>query len=722
MTDLKPFDENEWNRFKEERLAYIQAGTTDSGLPKPSIKSMDLTGKFSKGEDWSYSNFEDCLLAGADLESANLQHCYLRGADLSGANLKSADLTRSTLIQATLTGADLSQASLANTNMEGADANECNFSGADFEGAFLISVDFSDSIFKDADLGGVRAAGSNFTQAELLGATLSSAHMEGTDFTDANLARSNSSGVNFTNSELTQTNFFEADLIKADLTGSVTLGMRLDGANLTNAKLPDEVAAFSGLKIIEESSKLLRTLFLMMISVVAFSLLTIASTTDVQLLTNSTSFPLPIIGTPVSIQQFYLIAPFGIACLYFYFHLYLIRHYRLISKLPAVFPDGTPFDERLYPWMFNTWTKIFFTKLQSQDRLADALTHFLIIFLGWMLVPTLLLVFMGRFVVTHSWTITEVHFFLTLFTLGAAFYLLVTLEKKVFAVSLGIKNKILRYLWVVFVLAGSLHLYLLFGKFDSLNSDLDVWLTRANFIGKDVSFRPDNWDPLNPLAGVKGANLKEASLRGAYGYNVFLVKAKMENANLSGARFEEADLRGADLQKAQLVNGFFHESLFDKATLVGANLNFIGCARCSFKSANLDSSDLSGSFLAKANLQAATLQSASLLDANLTEASLVGADLRNTNMLDVRLHDANIKYVYFVNAAGLTPQQVKQARHWKWALFDNSLRKKLGISDVDLMKRLPEIVKGHHPGFSSEEVKIKVDEWKKFYAINVSLN
>lgn len=35
-----------------------------------------------------------------------------------------------------------------------------------------------------------------------------------------------------------------------------------------------------------------------------------------------------------------------------------MKHYRLIAKLPAVFPDGTPFDERLFPWMFNTWVKV----------------------------------------------------------------------------------------------------------------------------------------------------------------------------------------------------------------------------------------------------------------------------------------------------------------------------------------------------------------------------
>ncbi len=774
MSDIRPFDEKDWNRFKEERQAYLAAGGTGSGLPKPSITTMDLKGKFAKGDDWSFSIFEDCDLTGANLESANLQHCHFKGADLSGSNLKGVDLTGSVLTQASLSGSDCSQASLSSANLIATDASECNFDGADFENATLFNADFSDSSFIDADLSKAQAEGANFTQANLIRADLGSAGMSGTDFSDANLERANLSGTNLKGAQLTQANFFEADLIKTDMTGAITLGMNIGGANLTNANLPEEVEDFSGLKIIEESSKILRTLFLLMMSVVAFSLLTIASTTYVQLLTNSSSFPLPIIGTPVSIQQFYLIAPFGIAGLFLYFHLYLLRHYRLIAKLPAVFPDGTPFDERLYPWMFNTWTKKFFNKLRSQDKLADALTQFIIIFLGWMLVPSLLLVFMARYVVSHYLTITEIHFWLTVSVLVLAFYLLVVLEKSVFKVSLGWTNKILRLMWATCILAASIFLFFVIKKsllkgnehpglffnvacflcFLYFTLEKSVFGIRSgwksnlvqlsliggiftgvillwnglgfitfkdqgffqkifvpNIVGKDISFRPENWDPKKPLEGVKGANLEEKIMSLSLGMDSFLVKANLKSAILLGADFSKASL--------------------EETSFENADLRFFQCLQCGLTGAKLDGADLSSANFDRANLNHTTFMGTKIGATDFTEASLVGADFRGaknayTNYPDekevyknarVILKDTDLKYAYMTDVKGMLAKHIKPARNWKWALFDDKVRKELGFTDDDLIERLPQIVKGHHPEFSAEEVKKKVTEWLDFYGL-----
>ncbi|QPJ60834.1 MAG: pentapeptide repeat-containing protein [Candidatus Nitronauta litoralis] len=723
MSDIRPFDENEWNRFKEERQAYMAAGGTGSGLPKPSITTMDLTGKFSKGEDWSFSIFEGCDLTGADLELANLQHCHFKGANLSGSNLKEADLTGTVLTQATLAGSDCSQVSLSKATLMATDASECKFDSADLESTTLFNADFSNSSFVDADLSKAQAEGANFTQTDLTRADLGSAGMPSTDFTDANLERANLSGTNLKNAQLTQANFFEADLIKTDMTGAVTLGMNIGGANLTNAKLPDEVEDFSGLKIIEESSKLLRTLFLMMVSVVAFSLLTIASTTDVQLLTNSTSFPLPIIGTPVSIQQFYLIAPFGIAGLFLYFHLYLMKHYRLIAKLPAVFPDGTPFDERLFPWMFNTWVKVFYRKLRSQDKVADTLTYGIVVFLGWMLVPTLLLIFMGRYAVNQNSTLSQYQFWLTLSTLTLAYYQLVILEEKIFRVRLGLQSKAFRLLWGFVVFVSSAYLIVIpeyNGKL--INPSLSHSLFTADFSRQDVSSRPDNWDPQHPLVGVKGANLEGTTLKGAFGTGAFLAKANLENADLSESDFSDSDFRAANLKNARMVSGNFSLSNFDGATLEKAEMTLMTCFYCSWKNVILMNADLTGVRLNDAILDGTDIWHANLQDLDLTAASLVGVDFQSSNMQGTRLKNADVKFAYFANVKGLNPEQVKSSRNWRWALYDDAMRKSLGISNKYLTESLGEIVKGHHPEFSDEEVRTKAFEWYKLYGLTKPLS
>ena len=69
--------------------------------------------------------------------------------------------------------------------------------------------------------------------------------------------------------------------------GSAVIADKLAGANLSNAKLPDDIAKFEGLGHVTEISKHARTIFLAMIGGCVFSWLTIATTTDVALLTNS---------------------------------------------------------------------------------------------------------------------------------------------------------------------------------------------------------------------------------------------------------------------------------------------------------------------------------------------------------------------------------------------------------------------------------------------------
>ncbi len=696
MSDKQPTSEL-WNRFLEARRKFVDAGDIDSLMPRPEILGWDMTSLELAKMDLSCARFKDCDFSGMNLESVNFNKCVFEGCDLSNTYLKGADLTRCFLVKADLANANLSEASLANANLTSADLTQVDLTGADLEEAILVGTDMTEAILVNADLSSTRASGAGLTEADLRIADLTSSDFSDADLTDANLSGANLSSTNLTNAQLTNVNFHGADLIKANLAGAVTLGMNVGGANLTNATLPDEVAKFEGIKIIEESSKLLRTLFLTLLSVVAFSLLTIASTTDAHLLTNSSSFKLPIIGTPVSIQQFYLIAPFGIGGIFIYFHLYLLKHYRLIAKLPAVFPDGTPFDERLHPWMFNTWVKVFFSKLKSQDVLADALSEFVIVFLGWVLVPTLMLVFMGRYTVHRSAVATELHFWLTIAALLVSYFLLVILEKKVFAISLSLKNKSLRMMWMVMVLSGALSLYFLPELVDRIPNKFTRYLYEANFHRQDVSIRPKNWDPHEPLRGVQGANLAEAILTGADGNGAFLIKADFRGANLGKSYFETADFRGASFHITFMADGSYREANFANAHFFGSMMKGSDFVRANFRKAQFDHANLEGAVLGGANLR-------------LTR-------FNKTRMENAILKLADLKYAIFKNVKGLTAKQVKQARNWRWALYDDELRKELGITHGDLNIRLWQILKEQYPNFSREDREEKIREWMTRYGM-----
>ena len=79
----------------------------------------------------------------------------------------------------------------------------------------------------------------------------------------------------------------------------------------------------------------------------------IGTTTDVALILNTASSPLPIINTPIPIAGFYVVGATLLAAVYCYLHFYLLRLWRTLATLPAVFPDGTALDDRTDPWLLT---------------------------------------------------------------------------------------------------------------------------------------------------------------------------------------------------------------------------------------------------------------------------------------------------------------------------------------------------------------------------------
>ena len=112
-------------------------------------------------------------------------------------------------------------------------------------------------------------------------------------------------GASLLNTTLREANLRVADL--ADAKG--LLAGQLAGANVSGAKLPPDIHKFEALTTVEEASKNTKRIFLAMLLGCAYSVLTIFSTTDVRLLTNSASSPLPIIQTPIPIAGFFGVAP-----------------------------------------------------------------------------------------------------------------------------------------------------------------------------------------------------------------------------------------------------------------------------------------------------------------------------------------------------------------------------------------------------------------------------
>ncbi len=91
--------------------------------------------------------------------------------------------------------------------------------------------------------------------------------------------------------------------------------------------------------------------------------------------------------------------------------------------------------------------------------------------------------------------------------------------------------------------------------------------------------------------------------------------------------------------------------------------------------------DLSKANLQEADLFGANLQGAVLSDANLQEASLFLANLQNTNLIFANLQQAR----------GLSESQVRQAKNWRQAFYNDDFLKELGLPP-DHNKKLKKVL------------------------------
>ena len=206
------------------------------------------------------------------------------------------------------------------------------------------------------DLNAADLSGKDLSYADLRAANLEHAKLCRADLYQANLSGADLWHVNFTDAHLSEAKLRETNLRAADLSslGGALQTEQLAGSDLTGAKLPDQLKKlYDSLENVKGISESARKIFLAVLAACLYCWLTIATTTDVNLITNRASSPLPIIQTAIPIVGFYVVAPLLILCVYFYFHFYLQKLWEELGSLPAVFPDGRPLHTKVDPWLLN---------------------------------------------------------------------------------------------------------------------------------------------------------------------------------------------------------------------------------------------------------------------------------------------------------------------------------------------------------------------------------
>lgn len=613
-----------------------------------------------------------------------------------------------------------------------------------------LNRDLSKADLHGRDLSGARFEATNLACSNLEACDLSNAHFERANLTGAGFG-SGDSGANLCNAQLR-----EAKLTDCDLSG-VKGGLQhqqLAGADLTGTALPAAlIKSLDSLDVVNDISESARKLFITVLAACLYSWLAIATTTDLNLITNRASSPLPVIQTSIPIVGFYVVAPLLLLCVYFYFQFYLQKLWDELGSLPAIFPDGRRLHERSDPWLLNDLVRAHVLWLKADRPFMSYFQQAISIVVAWWLVPVTLLLFWGRYLPRHDlyWTTVQVALLTVSVTAAVSLYRLAAAtlrgaERQPFSCKGALRNSGGYRAVGTFLAIGGAFMLMSVGAIQGApaNEDTDRWTETGQSPGRwgwvpramsvvgyspfahlreaELSVRPPNWTGRSDSEFdlVKGAQLQGADLRYADVSYAFLVNAYLPGANLEGAQLEHSDLRLAILRDAILSRADLSYAALHRADLLDTDLTQADLTEVDLTGADLVGVSLTGANLSHADLTGANLMETELSDAHLDYANLRGALLTGADLTGADLEGADLTFADFKSDSGLAfmayqiatsvratgafkrplPRtsrrrhnelgsratkglallQLKKARNWDKAFYDDDLLPGLGLT------------------------------------------
>jgi kumamolisin len=453
----------------------------------------------------------------------------------------------------------------------------------------------------------------------------------------------------------------QADLRRANLASCKLAGARLAGADLTGAELPDWLSKqFDDLKIVKDISSNAQRVFIATLAACLYCWLTIATTTDLNLISNRATSSLPIIQTSVPIVGFFFIGPLLLIAAYAYLHFYLQKLWDEVGRLPAFFPDGTPLHRKTDPWLLTDLVLVHTRRLRGRPSLFVNLQIWVSIFLTWWVVPLTLLLFWNRYLDRQEF-------------IGTVFH----------SVACGV------------AVASAIFLYRVAGR--TLSGMQRMPLSHSGAL-RPVTIGAAVACILTALAAGAIWGVRSGSIRDNYWPAQTGVRSWVPTVMALYGFSPFADLRAAELSLKPAVWKPDDRGAYE-------NVKGIQLSSTSLRYADMRASFLANSFLTSADLEGADLLGANLkgsamIDADLRGASLANADLKGAAMARARLDGAEIKYADLNDAQGLVADQLRTADGWCEAFYDQKQIQMLGL-----------------PAGNNDQVAL----WQQFDANNSSL-
>jgi uncharacterized protein YjbI with pentapeptide repeats len=551
---------------------------------------------------------------------------------------------------------------------------------------------------------------------DLRGVDLSGADLRGVDFTDAVMT-----GAKLRNANLIGAQFGWAKLQHADLSGATgVVGTQFARADLMGATLPPSVK-FGAFDAASEIAQSTGKIFLTMLLVCVYSWLTINSTVDAKLLTDSSTSKLPILNADIPIVNFYVLVPIALVGVAIVAMLQAQRVWASMAAAPSVLPDATSMADRASTWIFGAWAA---TRVGDQSRIGflNRLQAALWVVIGWWIAPVTVAWFWMRYLHRHDGAITSVQVIALSLGAGLAAAFLTLASTTLPTAWQPVSPTWKRYIPAISVAVG---VPLVFGlaSYYAING---VYRGRTDVLTEQIAdVRPamsslaravPAWQALvpallssagvdptaqlaeseistrlttNPIADTgessadpkaSGARLIGTNLRFASAERAFLALADLSNTDLLGADLWSADLRGAKIAGTSFVG-----ALLFSTDLRKARGNITPTAERS-DAVRADTLYCQRTLFTAANLRYARLNSADVRGARFDDALLQGANFSRARVARATFYNADLDGADFRGAVGITAAQVLQARH-RGALFGDSLLadlKRLAPGDSDL--------------------------------------
>jgi uncharacterized protein YjbI with pentapeptide repeats len=140
-------------------------------------------------------------------------------------------------------------------------------------------------------------------------------------------------------------------------------------------------------------------------------------------------------------------------------------------------------------------------------------------------------------------------------------------------------------------------------------------------------------------------------------------------------------LRDSDLLKFALENAILKNIKFDKPDLYKANFKGAILENIQMVEANLFAANLEKAILTNAQLEVAVLTEANLKEAHLERANLKGANLQGADLEGACLEETDLERANLEGAKNMNPEQVRTARNWKNAYYDQEFENLLDIAN-----------------------------------------